>query len=96
MGQYTAESLERKLAWMRERQQRKQRPAAVPSRPAPLPAGQQQMLRVKQVSKILGVSAGTVRQWFLRRAVIVKSPHKSVMLIPQRALDEWIREHTSG
>ena len=106
MGRYPAEPLESKLAWMREKQQRNQaakakvaerRLAVLPPREASsqLP----QMLRVKEVAEALGVSGPTVRIWFARRAVVVKSPHskrKSVMLIPQRAFDEWIREHTAS
>lgn len=67
------------------------------ARLADAPPALPQMLRVKQVAKALGVSVKTVRRWFRRRAVIVRDPgaRKSVMLIPQRALDDWIREHTA-
>lgn len=108
---YPPQPLEEKLTWMRERQRKRQeqearspshrgatsrdnpaRLAAAPPAPA-LP----QMLRVKQVAKALGVSVKTVRRWFRRRAVIVRDPgaRKSVMLISQRALEDWIHEHTA-
>ena len=101
MGQYTAERREEKFAWMREQQLRKVdretmrlNPLVIakPAQPAPATP---QMLRVKQVAKILGVSVQTVREWFRQSAVIVKSPRKSIMLIPQRTLDEWVRAHTA-
>ncbi|HXA25591.1 MAG TPA: helix-turn-helix domain-containing protein [Acetobacteraceae bacterium] len=62
-----------------------------PVRPAP--AVTRQMLRVGQVAEILSVSARTVQRWFADRAVIVQGPTKTTMLIPQQALDDWLREH---
>ena len=52
-------------------------------------------LSVKQVAAILGVSVQTVHRWFRKRAVIIQGRHNSMMLIPQRTLDDWIREHTA-
>lgn len=103
MGRYPAEPLESKLRWMRAKQERKRESSAAVAEVrrgptvAPLPPASSlpQMLRVKAVAKALGVSETTVRIWFAPRAIIVKSPQskrKSVMLIPQRAFDDWLRE----
>lgn len=102
MGRYPAEPLEDKLVWMRAKQERRRQREArriEPHRTTPPPSDPPllpKMLRVKQVAGALGVSETTVRAWFTARAVIVKSPQskrKSVMLIPQRAFDDWLREH---
>lgn len=111
MGRYPAESLESKLVWMRERQRRRQEKeskfllvrSSVESRALAEEAEVQlqpsaelpQMLRVRQVAKALGVSLPSVYRWFRDRSVIVQGRRKSMMLIPRRALDEWIREHTA-
>jgi phage terminase Nu1 subunit (DNA packaging protein) len=81
---------------MRAKQQSKREqpgPVAPPREASPqLP----QMLRVKQVAELLGVSTKTVQVWFRKRAVVVQGPHKATMLIPRRVLDDWIREHTNS
>lgn len=98
MGRYPAEALDMKFAWMRAKQRKKaEREALQPGRVIPLPPDPPllpQMLRVPQVAEALGVSLPTVRRWFKKRAVIVKARQNSVMLIPQRAFDDWVREHT--
>lgn len=102
MGRYPAEALEDKLVWMRERQRKRQAAEArkiEPGRVVPLPPDPPllpQMLRVGDVAKLLKVSPQTVKRWFLRRAVVVQGPQKITMLIPQRELDDWIREHTNS
>jgi DNA-binding transcriptional regulator YiaG len=99
MGRYPAQPLEEKEAWMRERQAKRQEKEAQPvavERQRPGSVQLPQMLRVPQVARALGVSAPTVQNWFRRRAVIVRTRRKSIMLIPQRALDDWISEHTNS
>lgn len=56
---------------------------------------ERKMWRVDEVAKMLAVSVRTVRRWFNGRAVIVPTgPHKTTVLISQKALDDWFREHT--
>ena len=104
MGRYPKEPLEKRLAWMRERQKQKaaegeQRPLAAPvasvlATPPRVEATGPRMLRVKKVAEMLSVSHMSVRRWFAKRAVIVHpGPRRTTMLIPVEALDEWIREH---
>jgi hypothetical protein len=53
-------------------------------------------LRVGPVAEMLSVSTRTVQRWFADRAIIVRdgpSKTKMLMLIPQQALDDWLREH---
>ena len=102
MGRYPATPLADKEAWMREQQRKRpgkearRGPVAVlPVERRSEPPQQHQMLRVKQVAAILGVSVQTVHRWFRKRAVIIQGRHNSMMLIPQRTLDDWIREHTA-
>ena len=100
MGRYPAEALDLKFEWMRAKQAKKAareaqrkiepRPLVLAPDPPPLP----RMLRVPEVARALGVDPKTVRHWFAKRAVTVRARERSVMLIPQRALEEWIREHT--
>lgn len=69
-----------------------------PGRVVPLPPDPPllpKMLRVKQVAEILGVSRQTIERWFEKRAVVVQGGNHRMMLIPQRTLDDWIREHTA-
>lgn len=93
MGRYPAEPLESKLAWMRAKQDRKraEAPAAVPA--PPRESTPPQFFRAHQVARMLNVSVKTVQRWFRRHAVIVRGGRKTTMLISQRALDDWIREH---
>ncbi|MGA7238336.1 MAG: helix-turn-helix domain-containing protein [Bryobacteraceae bacterium] len=89
MPRYPAQPLEEKFAWMREKQ-RKREPEGSPQSPQ-LP----QYHRMKQVARALGISDRTARRWFRKRAVIVSGPcgTKSTMLIPQQAVDDFIRKH---
>lgn len=99
MGRYPAEPLESKLAWMRAKQGKKAEREIEPGRfvvPLPDPPLLPQMLRVKQVAELLGVSRQTVERWFGHRAVVVQGRSNKVMLIPRRFLDDWIRDHTNS
>ena len=91
-----AERRARKFAEMRERQKRgtvlasrwRSRPAA-----EPLPI---EMLRVKDVMRILKVSRQTVIRQFASKAVKVpgRTGRSKILLIPPTAIQEWIQEHT--
>lgn len=59
----------------------------------PLPPLPPKFFRVSQVAEMLNVSATTVQRWFRPYALIVQGSRKATMLIPARALDDWIREH---
>lgn len=107
MGRYQADARESKFAWMRAKQEQRReqaarsaarhKPAAAVA-PAARRVVESEMLRVKDVAVILGVSRQTVERWFARRVgtVVVQGRSNRMMLIPQQTLDDWIREHTNS
>lgn len=93
MGRYSDAQLEGKFAWMRERQRERQEQERETSVAPPVASEPPEMLRVKQVAKILGVSISSVERWFANRCVLVRGRRRNTILIPRKALDDWIREH---
>jgi AraC-like DNA-binding protein len=97
VGQYTAESLEKKMAWMRERQRKRQ--AIEPTFVKPLsPAAYERrervrvkphMLRMAEVAAMLGVSLATVRRQFRQRAVKLGG----CVLIPEQVVIDAMQPH---
>ena len=108
MPLYPKTPLEEKLAWMRQRQKQKevqteevvrQREPRKQSEQRPEPPRLERpgrkMMRVSEVAEILGVSTKSVQRWFRDRAVLVRPGlRRTIMLISEQVLDEWIAEHT--